>query len=151
MAACPLLVRLEPLISGAKKAEDFLEELITAALQDFSQRLLTSVSIPADQLHRHAQATKDSMAGRYVQRSSGCPCKALTKNKRPCKAKAQAGSDFCHRHRDKQAKMDRRRAAMAIDAQYLADLNAAAQTCSENDSACYRRGLEESSTVSESC
>ena len=91
--------RLGPLLSGLQSADDFIQEVVNDALQDFVTRVNASENVSLGRLETHRTRVVHACRLRLHQPvSKSVQCRARTKAKKRCKAKARSGSEFCGRH-----------------------------------------------------
>lgn len=92
--------RLQALISGAVSAGDYVQEVVTDALQQLVVLVSSELDIPLTSLtplkDRVAEAAAFT-AARPVDKAR-VQCRAKTKARKRCKSKACVGTEFCGRH-----------------------------------------------------
>lgn len=129
-----LLQRLQPLLSGVQSAEDFVQELLLACLNDLTQRIACHHGLSKQELDRHAAVVMDGMRIRIKPAADSKLaagdsqrqrlCRGRTRAKQRCKNRAQPLSDFCRRHADQRDRYERDRAARAQLKEHLFVMNA---------------------------
>lgn len=95
----PLLQRFQPLLEGLQTAEDFVEEVVKDALEDFATRVARSEGMPLDRITQHKELVLGGLRTRLQKAEEGkIQCRAKTKARKRCKCNAQWPTEFCGRH-----------------------------------------------------
>ena len=123
----PLLLRLQPLLDGLQKADDFVQELLESCLYDVTQRISSQHGLSKESLDQHARAVMEGMRLRVFRQppSEVRVCRGRTKARVRCRNKAPPGSEFCRRHTHQRERYEQERAARQQNREYMFQLNAA--------------------------